>query len=194
MWKMLVLIVALVACGEDTDPVHHENDCGGACPPDACGGGATCGDGTCDGAETTQSCAADCPPPVCNTNGTCDAGETTQSCAADCPPAPACDNDGVCDANEVYATCMTDCAAKLRVQNSSSYTLHHLYLRGCADVNWSPDQLGTSYVSPGQSFTLSGIAPGCWYLRVTDAGGVYNWQSQPVTFTAGTTYTWTIVN
>ena len=43
----------------------------------------TCGDGTCDGDETTASCAADCPPP-CNGDGVCDADENFGTCPTDC--------------------------------------------------------------------------------------------------------------
>jgi len=50
-----------------------------------------CGDAVCDNAigENCQSCAADCATasPVCG-NGVCDGSETTASCIDDCGPTP----------------------------------------------------------------------------------------------------------
>jgi hypothetical protein len=193
MWKTLVLMV-LVACGDGSDPAHHENNCGGACPPDACGGGATCGDGTCNAGETTQTCAVDCPAPICNVNGTCDGAETPQNCAADCPPPAACNTDGVCDANEMYATCMTDCGSRLRMTNNSSYTIFYLYVKTCASSAWGQEQLGANVVSPGVSFTISNIPPGCYNFKANDSGLAHTWQSPAVNLTPGAQYTWTIIN
>jgi len=47
--------------------------------------GASCGDLSCDGAETCSSCPGDCGScsPVCG-DGSCDGGETCSSCQADC--------------------------------------------------------------------------------------------------------------
>jgi glucose/arabinose dehydrogenase len=50
----------------------------------AAGGGAVCGDGTCNGTESCSTCSADCG--ACSTcgNGVCNSGETCSSCQADC--------------------------------------------------------------------------------------------------------------
>jgi V8-like Glu-specific endopeptidase len=49
-----------------------------------CGGsGASCGDGTCTGDETSDSCASDCAAGSCG-DGVCDVSEDATSCAADC--------------------------------------------------------------------------------------------------------------
>lgn len=103
-----------------------------------CGGGTTepvCGDGTCNGSESCNSCADDCGS--CNTgcgdnicgsnetcssctvdcgscsatcgNDVCDSGESPQNCAHDCgSPGAAC-NDGVCDKSESCSSCSNDC-------------------------------------------------------------------------------------
>jgi hypothetical protein len=74
------------------------------------GGGGTpvCGDGICNGAETNNTCAADCPS-SCG-NRTCDEGESFASCPGDCALAVVCNNDGTCDVGETPGTC-GDCAA-----------------------------------------------------------------------------------
>jgi hypothetical protein len=66
------------------------------------GGGADCGDGSCDGAEDPQSCPADCP---CTTHAECDDGQfcngaetcSSGACAggapADCDDGVSCTND-----------------------------------------------------------------------------------------------------
>ena len=75
--------------------------------------GPVCGDGSCDGGETTASCAADCKEttgPKCG-NETCEEGESPTTCPADCKAAPKCGNE-LCEAGESYATCPTDCQCK----------------------------------------------------------------------------------
>lgn len=72
------------------------------------GGEPVCGDGICNGAETNDTCAADCSPD-CG-NGTCDDGESFATCPGDCALAVTCNNDSVCDVGETPDTC-GDCAA-----------------------------------------------------------------------------------
>ncbi len=82
-----------------------------------------CGDGACEGDETTGNCEIDCgAPPDCG-NAVCDPGENSCSCPGDCGPAPAnevsCtdgldeDCDGLADCDD--ADCGTDpaCACTL---------------------------------------------------------------------------------
>jgi formylglycine-generating enzyme required for sulfatase activity len=76
------------------------------------GGGADCGDGSCDGAEDPQSCPADCP---CATDGECDDGQFCNgvetcsggACAGgapiDCDDGVSCTNDAC---NEGADTCV----------------------------------------------------------------------------------------
>jgi hypothetical protein len=47
-----------------------------------CGRAAACGDGLCSGAETSEACAEDCPPPACG-DGLCEVSEHAV-CDADC--------------------------------------------------------------------------------------------------------------
>jgi MYXO-CTERM domain-containing protein len=68
-------------CTEDgggTPPIQFPKSCGG-------GGGAVCGNGTCETGETALGCPSDCSGggPVCG-NGTCENGETSGSCPSDC--------------------------------------------------------------------------------------------------------------
>jgi hypothetical protein len=57
-------------------------------------GGATCGDGTCNGDENTATCPQDCATGTCG-DGTCGAGENSTTCPVDCG-ASTC-NDGTFD-------------------------------------------------------------------------------------------------
>ncbi|MBI5607281.1 MAG: hypothetical protein HY902_00205 [Deltaproteobacteria bacterium] len=77
--------------------------------------GPVCGDGTCEGGETQDSCPGDClPKPVCG-NGKCEVGESPGSCASDCKAecVPACgskkcgDNGcgGVCGTCDSASSC-----------------------------------------------------------------------------------------
>ena len=53
------------------------NTCGTSSP--------VCGNGICEGGESTASCPGDCPPagPVCG-NGVCESGESSATCPGDC--------------------------------------------------------------------------------------------------------------
>jgi hypothetical protein len=86
------------------------------CPAD-CTGTAGCGDGVCNGTETTATCPLDCPASVACGDDVCDAAaegadvtdaatDTTVICSADCHGC----GDGVCDAaTENRCTCPQDC-------------------------------------------------------------------------------------
>lgn len=67
-----------------------------------------CGDGTCNGQETTSSCPADCHPAVYCGDGQCNNGETSSTCAQDCPSGPFC-GDYICNNGESSSTCLGDC-------------------------------------------------------------------------------------
>ena len=95
---------------------------GSACQAGACVSSAVCGDGKCEGAESSLTCPADCgPPPNACGNGKCEASETCASCAADCACpaglkcagtvcqfAATCGN-GSCETGETMASCCADC-------------------------------------------------------------------------------------
>ncbi len=94
-----------------------------------CGASVFCGDGVCNGLETSCTCSRDCGAETTGNNLCCtDVGETAAnepacircgdqicsrptetdtSCAADCV---AC-GDGTCSAGETYALCAQDCPA-----------------------------------------------------------------------------------
>ncbi len=114
-----------VDCGPYGDGVcgHHEMcQNGGLCPKDSA---SACGNGKCEGGESTQSCITDCSG--CG-DGMCGLNESPQLCAADCPPPcgnhecevlenpencpvdcmPPC-GDGICDNGENPQFCPVDC-------------------------------------------------------------------------------------
>lgn len=76
------------------------------------GAGATCGDGSCNGNEACDTCAADCGtcPPGCP-DGVCDNGETCNSCPQDCGPCGDVCGDDQCTGGENCQSCPGDCGA-----------------------------------------------------------------------------------
>jgi hypothetical protein len=65
-----------------------------------------CGDGVCNGTETSVTCPADCPTSVCG-DGVCNGTETSVTCPADCPTSVC--GDGVCNGTETNISCPADC-------------------------------------------------------------------------------------
>lgn len=173
-------------------------------------GSAVCGDGVCAGDERT-TCVADCDPTSCG-NGACDPGDKT-ACANDCPVARCGDGvcqasessstcpgdchvcgDGVCQADESVSSCETDCAGTLVVQNQSSKTVIHLYVAPCGATSWGNDQLGKYIISPGGTFTLHGIPPGCYLFHADASDGSFWERTSGTNIAAGGTFTWTLLN
>ncbi len=109
------------------------------------GGGASCGDGFCNGSETCSSCPGDCGAcpvgPSCG-NGTCGSGETCSSCPSDC---------GVCTGPPpAGGTCTTgQCVPLSQVPNN------------CGDIG---AQSGSGSCTGGRCCTTGGVyVPGCPY-------------------------------
>ena len=78
-----------------------------------------CGDGTCNGDETCETCPEDCGAcndpsgqtiPTCG-DGTCNGDETCSSCPEDCGACPAECGDGICNGDETCSSCPEDCGA-----------------------------------------------------------------------------------
>jgi hypothetical protein len=160
------LLVALLAAG----CVAGDDDDGGG---DDDGGDddgmVMCGDGVC---ATGETCAADCDGP---------------------DPGPTCGN-GICETGETSAC--SDCAAStasLRTQNSSSESIWYLYVRTCGASSWGNDQLGANTIPVGNSFTLTGIPPGCYDFHADAQSGTW-WERPGVTLLGGQTYTWTLID
>lgn len=52
--------------------------------------------------------------------------------------------------------------------NRTSYTIYNLYMSSSNDRSWRHDRLGSSVLAPGQSFTLSGLRPGYYDIKLID--------------------------
>jgi len=62
--------------------------------------------------------------------------------------------------------------ATLIINNLSAEPIHYVYMSLSSDTNWGPDLLGESTVlQSGASFTLTGIVPGTWDVKVVDSSG-----------------------
>ncbi|MEO8701777.1 MAG: hypothetical protein ABI867_17160 [Kofleriaceae bacterium] len=109
---------------------------------------------------------------ACNSNGTIDC-------------------DGAC--NEPLPPPQTYGA--LRVVNSSSYTIYHLYVRSCSSSSWSLDVLEVNSIGPGGSYSVNSIPTGCWNFKASTLGDSVFWQtSSGVTILDGVTYNWTLTD
>lgn len=96
-------------CGDGS---CNGNETTASCPQDC---GTLCGDGVCNGTESYATCPQDCA--VCG-DGICAGftlGENCKSCAQDCPCLgpnckKGCCGDGQCTGNETPTSCPVDCA------------------------------------------------------------------------------------
>jgi hypothetical protein len=57
---------------------------------------------------------------------------------------------------------------QLHIANRSSYGIHHIYLSSSQEDNWGPDQLGERTIEPGEAYTLRGIPPDEYDVRIVD--------------------------
>lgn len=83
--------------------------------------------------------------------------------------------------------------ATLVVQNDSSYTIMYLYVSPSSSSSWGTDQLGSSTIAPGASFTLNNIPPDVYDLWAENSTG-YDYVRANEVFSAGVTKTWTLFN
>lgn len=102
------------ACLDADANIAVEAQCtGGTCTPLFTGTSslcaATCGNGTCDAAESTSTCPSDCPPPPVCGDGSCNGTEACDTCATDCGSCPPACGDGSCNGTESATTCPFDC-------------------------------------------------------------------------------------
>lgn len=93
-----------VTAGECGDCIDCQNHCV-ECPSNPECSPVCNNNGTCDPAENTANCPADCN---CG-NYECHSDENCATCPADCGTCPICNNNGVCNAGETHANCPADC-------------------------------------------------------------------------------------
>ncbi|MCX7682941.1 MAG: hypothetical protein N2508_13415 [Anaerolineae bacterium] len=58
--------------------------------------------------------------------------------------------------------------ASLTVNNTSEQTIAHLYIASPEDESWGEDWLGDVVIDPGEEYTIGGIPPGTYDIKVTD--------------------------
>jgi len=61
--------------------------------------------------------------------------------------------------------------SSLQVVNGSGVTIYHLYLSSSGDNRWGRDQLGSSVLPSGSSFTLYGFSGGQYDIKLVDRYG-----------------------
>ncbi len=71
----------------------------------------------------------------------------------------------------------------LQMRNTSNTDIFYIHMSPTSQSTWGPDLLGREVLSVGQIFTIQGISPGSWDIRVVDSNGlrkeVYNVQFSP---------------
>jgi len=104
--------VSTGVCGDSNCDADECQTC-----PDDCSFNKCCGDGTCDGREDCESCAADCECAVCN-DGICGENECN-TCPDDCS-VNACCGDGTCQSTlgETCDSCLDDCISIHEADNN----------------------------------------------------------------------------
>jgi hypothetical protein len=56
----------------------------------------------------------------------------------------------------------------LEVENGSGFNIYHLQMSSSNDHSWERDLLGSRILFDGNSFTVTGIVPGLYDIRVVD--------------------------
>lgn len=67
----------------------------------------------------------------------------------------------------------TSGGSELLVINSSAEPIFYIYMSPSAQTTWGPDLLGSEVLMIGQTFTITGLTPGAWDIRVVDQSGNY---------------------
>jgi hypothetical protein len=96
-------------CGNNTCEGSETPD---TCPSDCGRPAAYCGDYICDTNESRSSCPSDCTfidESTCNNNNRCEYGETYEGCPSDCVRGTVECGNNFCDAGEDFANCPADC-------------------------------------------------------------------------------------
>lgn len=81
-------------------------------------------------------------------------------------------------------------ATNITIVNNSSQQIIHLYLSSTTQDDWGPDQLNSSTIAPGGSYSLNGVACSGSDLKVIaeDQDGCFMYQ----VVTCGEASTWTV--
>lgn len=56
----------------------------------------------------------------------------------------------------------------LEVNNNSGFNIYHIQMSSSYDISWEPDLLGSRILYDGNSFTVTGITPGLYDIRLVD--------------------------
>ena len=59
-------------------------------------------------------------------------------------------------------------AAKVEVENQTSWEIHEIYFAPTSQEDWGEDHLGEYVLESGMTLSLTGVAPGKWDIRLVD--------------------------
>ncbi len=62
-------------------------------------------------------------------------------------------------------------SSKVKLVNSSDWSLEEMYLSSTDNEEWGPDQLGHHVIKPGETFTLTNVPCGLWDVKLVDEDG-----------------------
>src|SRR5687768_14101692 len=60
---------------------------------------------------------------------------------------------------------------EIKLENKSDWAFHELYVSPVNTSDWGPDQLRDDTVETGERFTLHGVRPGKYDVRIVDEDG-----------------------
>lgn len=115
---------------------------------------ASCGPSTCSG--------------CCDSAGVCQTGDSDYACGAYGGSCSSCSSGSSCSSAVCVAAPTT---GSVKVTNNSSLSIYFLYLSPTSSSSWGPDQLGSTTIPIGGSFTVYDIPPDTYDLKVTSSSG-----------------------
>ena len=59
-------------------------------------------------------------------------------------------------------------AAKVEVENQTSWEIHEIYFAPTSQDDWGEDHLGEYVLEAGMTLTLTDVSPGKWDIRLVD--------------------------
>lgn len=80
----------------------------------------------------------------------------------------------------------------LNVKNESGYTIWYLYVSPSTDDNWGPDQLGSSVLSPGETYSISISDCDREYDFRAEDDESGSWEEFDVYLSCGSTHDWNL--
>ena len=106
--------------------------------------------------ENYETCPQDCIKPIVCGDGTCEGGETCETCEVDCGACPPVCGDEICEGDETYNNCPEDCEAPKRLNGEACSSNSDCENNRCVHNICRPTDpyCGDGYCDNGESYSL----------------------------------------